>query len=132
MSGYDKNLGWNAGARSITSEPGDLTSTFQPSENCIGIIIGLGSSDTGPSVTDIEHGFYFRKESGVQVYSIYERNVAKTAPTAYVAADVFHVTRADTTVKYWLNSTVVYTSLVPSSGTVFLDTTLYSAGDSVI
>lgn len=132
MLTYAPNLGWNAGARSITSEAGDCTSTFKPSPKCIGIIVGFSTNDTGPSIADIQHGFYFRKNNSIQVYTVYESGQSKTAVASYTDTDVFHVTRTGGVVKYWVNSTVVYTSDTPSLGTVFLDTSLYSSGDSVL
>lgn len=132
MLRYEDDLGWNAGARSVAVEPGDCTSTFKPSPNCIGVIVGFNSVDTGVSINDIQHGFYFRRYQGSQVYTVFEKGLSKTAPATYVDADVFHVTRNGGVVKYWVNSTVVYTSSTPSTGAVFLDTALYSTGDSVL
>lgn len=126
------DLGWNSGARSIAVEPGDCTSTFRPSPNCVGVIVGLATADAGPSINDIQHGFYFRRAFGNQVYTVFENGVSKTAPTVYTHDDQFHVSRLGGVVTYWVNSLVVYTSTVPSSGPVFLDAVLYSTGDSVL
>lgn len=132
MLKYVPDLGWNAGARSITAEPGDCTSTFKPSPKCIGVIIGFNTNDTGPSIAEIQHGFYFRKNGSNQVYTVFESGASKTAAATYTDTDEFHITRMGGVVKYWVNSTVVYTSSTPSIGSVFLDASLYSSGDSVL
>lgn len=126
------DLGWNAGARSIVMELGDCTTTFKPSPDCVGVVVGLSTSDNGPMITDIQHGFYFRRDSVGQVFTVIERGTSKTVPATYSIDDQFHVNRLSGVVTYWKNDTVVYTSDTPSIGPVFLDASLYSTGDRVL
>lgn len=123
------NLGWNASARSVEAITGSGGFEFKVSLTAMGAVAGLNSVDTTLDYSDIRHGLYFERgafkvvESGV--------DVADT-DGSYIGMDVFHVQRNFAgQVRYFKNAVLVYTSLVASTGTVFLDSSLYSGDDFI-
>lgn len=119
-------LGWNAGARSIGGLPGNGAATFKiPS--AVGIVVGFNDVDEGAGYLDIEHGLYFRR----QTYQVMELGVAKTSDATFTATDTFKIERIGGRVRYFKNDALIYTSDLPSTGTVFLDASMYSGGDTI-
>jgi hypothetical protein len=67
--------------------------------------------------------------TGNQVY-VREKGYTM-AQTTYVSGDVFRVERTGTTISYKKNGAVFYTSTVASSGSMLVDTTLYSEAATI-
>lgn len=126
------NQGWNAGARSKQVCFGDCLGTFSVPDTSAGVVCGLSGSDNTTDYREIAHALYFTKVNGAPKVFVYELGVQKAAGVAYVTADVFTVRRVAGVVTYWKNATLLYTSLTASSGAVFLDCSLYMAGDSIV
>lgn len=127
----NNNLGWDAGARSVQTQSGDCVASFAPTPNSVGVIVGFNTINRDAGVADIKYGIYFRKAAGVQLFSAIEAGAQVGASGTYTAADKFQITRNTSVVQYWKNGVVFYTSAVLSTGIVFLDTSLYAAGDGV-
>lgn len=123
----DYHLGWNSGARSIEELTGDGTAKWSVAASTIGAVVGLNTLDTGVSFAEIQHGFFFNHGFA----SVMELGAGKTAPVAYASNDVFAVVRSGSIVRYYKNDVLIHTSAVPSYGTVFLDASLYSGGDTI-
>lgn len=123
----DFNFGWNAGARSIASFTVDGTAQFSAATGVLGVVAGLNDVDSNADYRNINHAFYLTKG----IARIYENGAEKLYIGAYTAANVFKICRRSKVVRYYIDSTMVYTSLVPSEGEVFIDASLYSGGDSV-
>lgn len=125
---YDYNLGWNAGARSNIFLSADGGYLFTVPQSVVGVIVGLNSDDLGAGYFEIDHALYF--SNGIA--RVLENGVEKANLGAYTGADEWRIERIASTVLYKKNTSVAYVSAVPSAGTVFLDASLYSGGDSVI
>lgn len=119
-------LGWNAGARSIAELAGNGAATFQVPA-AVGAVVGFNDVDEDAGYLNIEHGIYFRR----QIFQVIERGVPKGTEATFTGTDTFKIERIGPRVRYFKNDSVVYTSLSPSTGTVFLDASLYSGGDTI-
>ena len=119
-------LGWNAGARSQQFLRGDGSANFTV-ESAVGVVAGFNSENLGAGYAEIEHGIMVSSglvrvvESGATVYTI----------GTFSAGDQFTIRRLAGEVTYWRNGALVYTSEQPSTGTVFLDVSMYSGGDRI-
>lgn len=124
----NKNEGWNAGARSAQTMAGDGAAQFSVAHSTVGAVVGL-NTQTPPAYDyhEVEHGFYFVNG----LFSVIERGVERMARQGFASTDVFMVARTGSQVRYFRGTTLVYTSLVASVGTAFLDATLYTAGDEI-
>lgn len=122
------NPAFDAGARTVAEFSSDGFFTFSV-EQATGIVCGLNTLDSGAEETEILYGFYL--ESGL--VRIVERGVFKTAFVSYTpVTSVFRVERINGRVRYYKDGTLLYTSPVLSTGTVFLDCSLYAAGDTIL
>jgi hypothetical protein len=125
---YDANLGWNAGGQSKNAFAGDCVAAFAVPATASGVVVGLA----GLTVNDFDyralpHALYFTKGH----VSVVEAGVSKTAPVTFTDSDAFSLQRVAGSVRYLMNSTVLYVSATPSQGTVVLRASLYAAGDQV-
>ena len=123
----DYALGWNAGARSITSLEGDGEMGFKVPTNVSGVVAGMNNADEDASYPGIEHAWY----SSHGIARVMESGVVVFYHGAHDETDVLSIHRSSGVVRYYVGPTLVYTSATPSIGTVFLDTSMYSGGDSV-
>lgn len=132
MITYNPNLGWNSGARSRLAISGDLVASFAI-PNVVGVVVGLNESDLTPDYRELDHAIMFMKKdlAGLQ-FIVVENGISKTSWTSFAANDKFSIMRVGGVVSYWHGSTKIYTSVTPSNGGVFMDTSLYSAGDKVV
>lgn len=127
------NLGWNAGANSVTVLDGDVHALFGVPESENGVMVGLRpGSDARPPVAPvfISHGLYFFNTRGAFVIPI-EVGAQQGTPVAYVASDIFEIRRVAGVVRYYQNDTLLRQSTLPSKGAVRVMTCLYAAGDNV-
>ena len=120
--------GWTGSARSIDAILGDGMYQFSVPGNVIGVVTGFGEVNTGPSYADILYGLYF---TGGTV-RVAEAGVPLSAITPYTSGDVFTIARLGGQVRYFQNSTLLYTSTARSSGSVFVDASLFFGGDGIV
>lgn len=121
------NIGWNSGAISGPSLTDSGGFAWKVTAGTTGMVAGFAAFNTDTAVSRITHGFYYATGK----LSVMEGGAVKQANISNVSGDVLRVQRFGTQVTYWVNNTLVFTSAVPSSGTVYLDVSLYTAGDSV-
>jgi hypothetical protein len=120
------NAGWNAGARSVAASDGTFVTRFTVSAQSAGCIAGINNgTDAAQHPMEIGWGFYVSKG----VARVFERgNYIAISPTFVTGTEIFEVRRDESnTVKYYVDGTLVYTSLAACTGTVFFDATLYAA-----
>lgn len=123
----DLNIGWNAGARSINTLSGDGQHQFTVHAGAVGVVTGLALSDSGSSYQSIDYAIYCTNGQ----YCIMEKGVELTALASFATTDVFTIRRQGTEVAYFKGSSLIYTSLVLSPGTLLADSSLYLGGDDV-
>jgi hypothetical protein len=122
----DYNLGWNSSSRSISFFNGDGYVEFYVPESTVGAVVGLNNVDVTTSYVDIDHGFYVTRG----VARVYENGVEK-AYLGFIGPGRYRVERVAGVVRYYVDGALLYTSALASTGTVFLDSSLYSGGDLV-
>lgn len=127
----NRNEGWNAGARSRKVCSGDCQLRFSSPDTNAGLCIGFNNTDSSASFREITHAFLLQRGAGIGNIFIYESGVRKYVGGQYVSTDVFTIRRNGTVVTYLKNDVLLYTSVVPSSGPIVVDTSLYAGGDSV-
>lgn len=125
----DLQVGWNSGAVSIPSLPGNAQYTFSIRPDAVGVVSGFNSSNEGVSYFEIDHGMYLRSGMGTIIEA--GKEIAGTS-FSYSQSDVLAVVRIGSGVRYYKGTTLLYTSLVPSYGTVYADCSLYMGGDQIL
>lgn len=125
----DNQPGWNAGARSVKSIGGDLTTTFVIKRSSIGVLAGLVDLNFEPgSFNSVRHGVL---AVAGQTIKIVENGVEKQDTGLAFSSDVpVTISRYGSVVRYTIG-TYSYTSTTPSAGDKRLGASLYMAGDSV-
>lgn len=121
------NPQFDAGARTIEELTADGAFTFTVGQ-ATGIVCGLNAVDLDSDYLEIEHAFYI--ENGR--FRVVENGVFKTAFSNYTTGAAFKIERIGGVVKYYVDNNLKYTSLSASTGTVFLDCSLYAANDTII
>ena len=131
---------WDADARSIAGFPADGEVTFKTND-CVGIVCGLSSHNDTADYAEITHGFYVTgsvahvMEAGHRIENI--GNVVaggNVYPYFRVTpgSTVFRIVRESGVIRYYLDEALVYTSLMPSVGSVFVGSALYAYDDAII
>lgn len=140
---------WNGSARSNAEFVGSCYFGFEVPRATVGAVVGLNDDDTSSHYSEIQHGLYFSRGS----VTVWELGVQR-GPSAYAYDEGarFYIVRLGTSVLYCerpagtpeatfftiprypgveLPGAVIYASLAPSYGSVFLDASLYAVGDRV-
>jgi hypothetical protein len=91
-------------------------------------VTGFNAINEGASYIEMEHGIYCH--SGL--FQAMENGVAKTPARGHTNSDVFTISRVGGQVRYYQNTTLIYISDNLSIGIVFVDSSLYSAGDQIV
>lgn len=123
------NLGWNASAFSVASLTGNLVARFSVRAGSIGVVVGLAAVPEGDGFSNMSHSLAFDRGA----ISVRELGaVVATGLGTNAAGDVYEIIRMGTDVVYYRNGAVLYRSLVPSDGQVWMDASLFAAGDGVL
>lgn len=121
--------GWNAGGVSTRMIAlGDGYMEFTVSGAAAYRIAGLSGDDANQDYSDVSFGLLLTAEGQVLVY---ENGTQRLSGVGYVAGDVFRVSVADGIVRYWQNANAIYTSTVPPTHPLMVDTALYSSGVAI-
>jgi hypothetical protein len=120
--------GWNAGASTVRNLSGDGHVTFITGEVSTAKFAGLSNGNPGTSYTEIDYAFYLLDNGTVRIY---ESGTLRAVIGTYVAGDTFDIGVVGGTVQYSVNGTVVYTSTMPPTFPLVLDTALYTAGATI-
>jgi flagellar hook assembly protein FlgD len=126
-----KNYGensWNAGSASMArfSEDGGVEFTAAQTNKILAC--GISSSDTSYNYNEIDYAFYLGAAGDLYIY---ENGVSRGAFGTYQIGDRLRVERLGNTVVYRLNGALLYTSAVPSTGTLLVDSAIYSANGQI-
>jgi hypothetical protein len=114
---------WNAGASSVQRLAGDGHLEIVASETNKDRKIGFGATHNVDG-SQIAHGFAL----GLTGYYVAESGLTPFGPFSYATGDVFRVSRVGTTVRYYKNGELVYTSAASSSGNVLVSSSLFDSG----
>ncbi|MGH9931365.1 MAG: RHS repeat-associated core domain-containing protein, partial [Pyrinomonadaceae bacterium] len=120
---------WDAGAVSTqTFASGDGYVEFTPGETQTWRMCGLGNGDTTTYYTDIEYAIFIDGGAGL---SIYESGNYRGSFGTYAAGDRLKVAVESGVVKYYRNSTLIYTSTVAPQYPLLVDTSLNTVNAGV-
>lgn len=122
------NIGWDGAAISVDSLAADGQFKFSVDRNSVGVVCGLNDDNIGAGYIEIPFGLYF--QSGA--VCVIERGQTKSPTVAYITDDRFTITRVAGVIKYFQNSTLLYTSEDASSGVLNADCSLYFGLDNII
>jgi RHS repeat-associated protein len=118
----------NAGASSTESiASGDGYLELTASETNSYRMIGLSKGDTNQDWTDIDFAAYLNFNS----LCVYESGVDRGCWGTFATGDTIRVAVESGVVKYKKNGVIVYTSTVPPSYPLLVDTSLYSNGATI-
>ncbi len=123
--------GWgNSGAASQQAIPGNGAVEFTASETNTRRVVGLSLNDTDQGPASIGHAI--RLEDDGYIY-IYENGtwISSAGFWSYVNGDVLRIERTGSTIRYWQNGVLRYTSGLPSSGPLVVDTALHTSGATI-
>ncbi|HQO58656.1 MAG TPA: fibronectin type III domain-containing protein [Candidatus Omnitrophota bacterium] len=119
---------WDAGSASIIRFSGDGGVEFTAAQTNKILACGISSSDTNYNYSEIDYAFYLGSAGDLYIY---ENGVARGAFGMYQMGDRLRVERLGSTVFYRLNGALLYTSSVPSTGTLLVDSALFSANAQI-
>jgi hypothetical protein len=92
------------------------------------LLVGIGKNPRTGSYVDIEYCF----NNGDAGYGIYESGtLSYVSPVIPTAGDVLKITRVSNVVKYYINGNLAYTSTFPSSGSYYIEASLYDIGSAI-
>ena len=118
----------DAAAKSIQGLTGDVYARFTTRLDGT-VYFGLATNNTTAAASSIN--FAIRVDAAGQI-RVYEGGVLKaTHGTAAKSGDWLRVRRVGTTITYWHNRTLIYTSATSSSGTVYVDTSLVTKSATI-
>lgn len=120
----DYQLGWDGGARSILSLAGDGYASFVVPHSNAGSFVGLNDADLSAGYMELDYAIYAHRG----IAEVYENGVAKHYIGQYAEGAVFKIRRRRGVVTYLVDDAVQYTSLTPSTGTIFMDVSIYTGG----
>jgi uncharacterized repeat protein (TIGR01451 family) len=118
--------GWNSGAvstRAIAS--GDGFVAFGTGEGTTHKLIGLSVGNTSTAFEEVDFAILLAANS---TYYVFEDGVSRGVFGGHAATDRFAVAVDGGVVKYLRNGAVFYTSLVPPSYPLLIDTALFTTG----
>jgi len=126
-TGGSRNYDAGAVSRQVLLS-GDGQVEFVMTETASYWLGGLGNGDSSQNYTDLEYGIHFVPGG---TYGVYESGVWKTGYAAYSIGDRFTVGVESGVVKYRRNGVLFYTSTVPPTYPLLVDTSLYTPGVTV-
>ena len=127
----DHNLGWNAGAHSVTRLAGDAYVSFKVPVGS-GSLVGFNHVSHGVDFSEVAHGILFRNG----VARAYESGAPKGEVLAFHPTDTFIIERVNGQVTYYRKPAGaapirMYQSLTVSVGSIIVDASMYSGGDRI-
>lgn len=115
---------WNANALSAESIPGDGSLEYVVTTNHL--MIGLDTVTSNSSYADIEYALHTYADGSGQNFAVYENGTRNYLLNGVVQmGDILRIERQGTTIRYYQNGTLRYTSAIPSTGTLHVDACIY-------
>ena len=90
--------------------------------------VGLSNNDPDQSVVSVRYGITLQQDGTI---AINELGFTRAGGTSYATGDLFKIERSGTTVTYWQNGVLLYTSSLFAGGTLFVDTALDTSGATI-
>jgi alpha-tubulin suppressor-like RCC1 family protein len=123
------SAGWNAGAFSANLlEAGDGALEFEATETDTSRVIGLGSSNSGETLADVEFAFHLRGDGDVAVV---EGGTVVSNHGPYATGDRFRIEVRDGEVAYFRNGVSLATSSLTPTYPLHVDSAFETPGATV-
>jgi hypothetical protein len=109
----DGTSGWDSSAYSLETFTGPVSVTFQTSANGNILMGGFSYNPTvnlGDTYVDTSYGIYLYNSDQVEIYENGGQVAVLNVGTVVLSTDVWKVDYDGTSVKYYYNSTLIYTS----------------------
>jgi hypothetical protein len=109
----DGTSGWDSSAYSLQTFTGPVSVTFQTSANGNILMGGFSYNPTatpGSTYEDTSYGFYLYNSDQIEIYENGGQVAVLNVGTVVSSSDVWKVDYDGTSVKYYYNSTLIYTS----------------------
>ena len=109
----DGTSGWDSSAYSLETFTGPVSVTFQTSANGNYLMGGFSYNPTatpGSTYEDTSYGIYLYNSDNVEIYENGAQVTVLYVGTVVSSSDVWKVDYDGTSVKYYYNSTLIYTS----------------------
>ncbi|MEM9282597.1 MAG: hypothetical protein AAGA96_12285, partial [Verrucomicrobiota bacterium] len=90
-------------------------------------VIGLNDVNASTQRSDLDYAI---QVSGV-IVSVYEKGIYRIAIGHIDPSDIYKIAREGTEVNYYKNDLLVYTSTIPSSGDLVVDTSMSTPGSTI-
>ena len=94
----------------------------------LGVMIGVDSSDPDRNYTTMDYGIYAPSTGTIYVY---ENGVNKYSSGSAGSNPLFKITKTGTTIKYYKDGALFYTSLIAASASMVFDSSFAGSGLSV-
>ncbi len=117
--------GWNGGGQSPQTFEDNGSAYTVVAETNKARMFGVSNSNTTASYASIDFAFYLRSNG---ILGVYENGSNKGNFGAYATADTLKILSDQGVVKYYKNSTLIYTSVNAPVLPMFVDISLYSTG----
>jgi hypothetical protein len=130
--GYSKGLikstadSWGTGGVLVSTNEfsGDFTFSFKGLETVYYRYIGISDAAlSGLGNTSIDYAFYLQNAG---VADVRESGTLRTSTFAYTKDSIFRIQRNGSTITYYHNDTLIYTSLVAFASPIKIDIAVYS------
>lgn len=125
---YQTNNVWDGGATSWNTVSNGGFLQFTASETNRARVVGLSTSNVDNNYTSIQFGIYLLNNANLQVV---ESGVIRGSFGTYAANDVFKISVESSVVKYYKNTTLIYTSAVVPVLPLIADVSIYNTGGTV-
>ncbi|MBN9384320.1 MAG: T9SS type A sorting domain-containing protein [Chitinophagaceae bacterium] len=123
-----QNNGWNAGASSWNTVSNNGYFQFTASEINTYRAIGLSSSHTGNSYTNIQYSFYLNSGGALQII---ESGAGRGTFGTYAPGDVLKIAVENNVVKYYKNGVLLYISNIAPTLPMLVDVAIYSVNGTI-
>ncbi|HVU57102.1 MAG TPA: T9SS type A sorting domain-containing protein [Puia sp.] len=123
-----QNSGWNAGASSWNTVSNNGYFQFTATETTTDRMVGLSTSFTGNSYTNIQYAIRLRSPGVVEIF---ESGNSRGAFGTYTTGDIMKITVESNVVKYYKNGTLLYVSTVAPVLPMLVDVSINSSGGSI-
>ena len=123
LSKFQSGGNWDGGAASFNRVYDNGYLELIASETNTSRMIGLSNTNANTNYTSIKYAFYLVNGGSLQIY---ESGVSRGSYGTYTTGTVLRITASGTTVRYYKNGTLLYTSPVAATYPMLVDVSIFS------
>ncbi|MDF2456816.1 MAG: large protein, partial [Cytophagaceae bacterium] len=122
------NGSWDGGAASLNKVSNNGYMQFTCSEVNKSRMVGLSTTNANSNFTSIQYAFYLTNSG---LLAIYESGTSRGSFGAYATNDILKIAVQAGVVKYYKNSNLLYTSIVPPTLPLIVDVSILNIGATI-